>query len=199
MKKNFFKNDFFKCITVLLIIMVIAGGLLAILNDVLYVSPEERLNRAVQKVYGKTVEAEKEEIREGFNYDKGTIENIYSFTDEGKDYLLFKSTGNEGYKNGTVTLWLLVPCKDGEPEKIQKVVLDGYSKQTLMSALTGKFYGYYAELDMDEVRAGKLITADSKADPMVWFVNPTSGATKSSNAANNAVNTVLVYLWGQSA
>lgn len=197
------KSDSLKCVIVLFLIMTIAGGLLAILNDVLFVSPTERLNRAVQKVYGTAVTAT--EIENEYSCDYGTIENTYYFNDAGKDYLLFKSTGNQGYKNGTVTLWILVSCKatpvdnnvivKESADSLQKVVLDGYDKQTLMSALTGEFYGAYAELDIDEIKDGKLVTVNQNDNN---FTNVVSGATKSCNAANNAVNTVLLYLWGAS-
>ena len=58
MKKNILKTEGFKCVVVLVLITVLMCGLLAVLNDVLYVTPEERLNRAVESVYGKSVEAE---------------------------------------------------------------------------------------------------------------------------------------------
>ena len=48
---KFFKNIWTRCIGVLLIISLISGGLLAILNDVLYVSDEERTARSVNKLY----------------------------------------------------------------------------------------------------------------------------------------------------
>lgn len=193
--RQFFKSDVFRCITVLLTILVIAGGLLAIFNDVLYVSAEERVNRAVVKVYGKKVEAidVTEESLKDFSYEKGTIENVYEFNDDGNDYRLFKSTGNEGYKGGTVTLWILVPYANGKAESIRKVILGGSDKQTLMSKLTGKFYGAYAELPVEELKKGKLVTVKSDNE----FTNVVSGATMSSRAANNAFNTVLFYLWGQ--
>jgi len=194
MKKNIFKSDIFRCVAVLLFIMVIAGGLLAILNDVLFVSAEERLNRAVKKDYGKSVTAVEETIDyKPTDKEKGMIDKVYAFTNEGKDYKLFKSTGYEGYKGGTITLWILVPYAEGKPEKIQKVVLGDSDKQTLMSKLTGKFYGAYAELNIDEIKDGKLVSVKDGND----FKNVVSGATKSSNAANNAVNVVLLYLWGQ--
>jgi len=54
MKANkIFGSLWFKCIAVLLVISCVAGGLLAILNDVLYVSAEERSARAIKKIYGK--------------------------------------------------------------------------------------------------------------------------------------------------
>ena len=52
---KFFKSTWFKCIAVLLSRAVVLGGLLAILNDLLYVSPEERTGRAFEKIYGRTL------------------------------------------------------------------------------------------------------------------------------------------------
>ena len=53
---KFFSSVWVKCTTFLLALTVILGGSLAILNDVLYVSPEERTARAVKKIYGRVVE-----------------------------------------------------------------------------------------------------------------------------------------------
>ena len=48
--KQFVRSEAFKCIVVLLAIALVAGGLLAILNDVLAVSAEERTMRAIESV-----------------------------------------------------------------------------------------------------------------------------------------------------
>ena len=50
--RNVFKSTFFKCTSLLLVLMVVFGGTLAFLNDIWYVSPETRTARAIQKVYG---------------------------------------------------------------------------------------------------------------------------------------------------
>ena len=52
--KDFLKSVTLKCILVLLAIALVAGGLLSILNDVLYVTAEEKLQRVVSKLYGET-------------------------------------------------------------------------------------------------------------------------------------------------
>lgn len=227
MKQNFFKTNAFKCILVLMCIMLFSGGLLSILNDVLAVSSEERLSRAIVKVYGKKVDvkliaatdengetlkdADGNDIPLTFECNYGTVNTIYFFEDEGESFLLYNATGNKGYKDGTITLWLLIALDQGDYSQksieeingnaagIQKVVLDGYQKQTLMSKLGGRFYSAYSELDIEDIRSGKLISVDSKADPMQYFVNVETGATKSCNAANNAVNTVLLFVWGEQA
>ena len=51
--KKFFSSDWFKCTAVLLSLLVVLGGTLAILNDVLFVSEDERTSRAIKKIYGE--------------------------------------------------------------------------------------------------------------------------------------------------
>ena len=101
---NFFKSVAFRCITVLLVLAVVFGGTLAILNDVLYVSPEERTARAIKSVYG--VEMEYETILDvdandtAISYDFGTINKIYEIKQDGENYdILFHTTGFNGYVN----------------------------------------------------------------------------------------------------
>ena len=100
--KQFLKSEAFKCIVVLLAIALVAGGLLAILNDLLAVSAEERTMRAIESVYGQQMEYETLE------YDAADLTNEYGSIDQA--YLLengaymLRSTGGDGYKNGTVTM-----------------------------------------------------------------------------------------------
>ena len=51
-----FNNIWCQCITVLLLIAAVSGGILAIFNDVFYVSAEERTQRAIKKIYGEEKE-----------------------------------------------------------------------------------------------------------------------------------------------
>ena len=107
---KFFKSAWFKCTAVLLAIAVISGGLLALLNDVLYVSPEERTGRALQKIYDKALTSDEYDVildvdsgNTAIAYDFGQIEKIFIVGEEDEEHdLLFKTTGNEGYKGGTV-------------------------------------------------------------------------------------------------
>lgn len=203
MKTKLFKTEAFKCIAVLFVITVAMCTILAVLNDVLYVSSEERLNRAVKKVYGKSVAAQVQEIDENrVAKDLGSIEEYYSFTDESVYYELFKSTGIKGYKDGTVTLWVLVKYENDKPVSIANVTIDSYEKQTLMSSFTSSFFKTYTSITTEELESGKLFkTGNSKYDNAMLnntdIKNVVSGATMSSNAMNNAVNTVLLYLWGE--
>ena len=60
--KQFFKSNAFKSLIVLIAIVLVAGALLAIFNDLLQVTDEERLNRTLSKIYGEPVSAETVEI-----------------------------------------------------------------------------------------------------------------------------------------
>ena len=60
--KEFFKSNAFKSLAVLIAIVLVAGALLAVFNDLLYISEEERLNRTLSSIYGKEVTAETVEL-----------------------------------------------------------------------------------------------------------------------------------------
>ena len=189
--KNFFSSIWFKCISTLLIIIVISGGLLSVLSDVLYVSPEKRTERAIKKIYGKIEDFNQIPITD-FTYDKGQINTIYEVkVNENETYLLFNATGNEGYKGGTISLWISVKENEGGSLSVNKVLLDSFEKQTLMGKLTSTFYGNFTLEDItDTYEKGEFFTTDTNKENS----NPISGATMSANAAINAVNCVITYL-----
>lgn len=196
--KKFFTSAWFKCIAVLLSIALVSGGLLAILNDVLYVSAEVRTMRAITKIYGEEKEYSVVLDVDGTDENKktayicedfGTISKIYVIGEKtsGEFDYLFKATGEHGYKNGTVSLWIQVKVSGGE-QKIEKVILDGFTKQTLMSKLGSSYYDEFAE-DFN----GEYFSAKEEKDKTYA---PVSGATYSATAANNAVNCVIFWLRG---
>lgn len=186
------KNVWFRCIFTLLIIAVISGGLLSVLNDVLYVSSEERTERAIAKIYGEKVSVDEIVLDaasddEKITYDFGTINKIYKIDSD----LLFQTTGFKGYKNGTVTLWIKVTEENGI-YSINKVVLEDYTKQTLMSKFGNEYYNGFALTDVTAAyKNGEgffSVSADSENS------NPNTGATYTATAHCNAVNCVLKYL-----
>lgn len=188
--KQFLKSKTFKCIIVLLAIALVAGGLLAILNDVLYISPEEQLQNAISKIYGTQIgyEVVNVEAADATN-EYGTVDSVYSLEDG--NYLI-KATGINGYKNGTVTVWLVAGFSDGNFNGINSVTLESYEKQTAMTSLTSQFLNAYANIENnDDVLSGDYFSTTFGEDDIQ---NVTSGATKSSNAYNNAVNASLYYI-----
>ena len=193
---DFFKSAWFRCISVLLVIAVVLGGLLAVLNDVLYVTSEERTGRAIKKIYGENkeysvtldVDGEDEKIE----YDCGSINKIFIVGDKksGSYDTLFQTTGYQGYKNGTITVWVKVAHSEGKAV-IDKVILESYDKQTLMSKLDSTYYNAYLTDVTTAYKDGKKFTTTPNNGE---FSNPVSGATFSANAGNNAVNCVINYL-----
>lgn len=199
MPKKIFNNVWFKCISVLLVIAVVLGGLLAILNDVLYVTPEERTGRAIKKIYNQDkeysivldVDNADENINKAIEYDFGKINKVYIVGDStAQTYdTLFQVTGFNGYKNGTITLWVQV--EHGESaDVIKKVVLENYDKQTLMGKFNDDYYDTFLVDVTKAYKEGKSFTTESGSD----LTNLVSGATYSANAGNNAVNCVIKYL-----
>ena len=206
----FFGSVWFRCITVLLVLSVVLGGTLTILNDVLYVSPQERTDRAIKKLYGNTpsytVELDVDSVEDGvnktaieYNLDadqalEGKINKIYNVSGNDGEYdLLFQSVGYEGYKGGSITLWVKVKFASDGSKNIEQVLLQDYDKQTLMSKLNGSYYGKFLVDVTDAYKNGQSFTTDSGKEQ---FSNPVSGATYSANAGNNAVNCVIAYIGG---
>ena len=192
--KQFFKSNAFKSLVVLIAIVLVAGALLAIFNDLLYISDEERLNRTLSKIYGKTVSAQTVELtEEEKTYSYGTVDNVYYIEDDGN--YLFKTTGVGGYPgNGTITLWTVVTCTGTREQNnlvltgIEKVVYDSNVGQTLISNLNDSFYAFFAEHDDLVAEGGYFTSVKGGTDDLNNVIVQT---TMSSKAASNAVNTAL--------
>ena len=197
--KNFFTSTWFKCVSSLLVLCVVLGGTLAVLNPLLSVSANERTARAIKKIYGKEVTGivtlldvddanRSDKAIECFNNSSeniGTINKIYQIDND----LLFQSTGYNGYKNGTITLWIKVITNPQGRKLIDKIVLESNTKQTLMSKLDGAYYqNFYIDVtdNVDFFTSNNGATSSNK--------NVVSGATKSAMAGCNAVNCVIYYL-----
>lgn len=190
--KAFFKSNAFKSLAVLIAIVLVAGALLAICNDLLYISDEERLARSLSKIYGKEVTAEEIELTdEERSYTYGTVDAVYYIHDDGN--YLFQTTGEGGYSNGTVTVWTIVTCTGTREEGnlaltgIEKVVYDSNEGQSYIGTLTDRFYAAFAEQDARVAEGGYFTTTAGSDD----IYNIATGASGSSNAACNAVNTAL--------
>ncbi|HIY99956.1 MAG TPA: hypothetical protein H9676_04560 [Firmicutes bacterium] len=192
--RQFFKSNAFKSLAVLIAIVLVAGGLLAIFNDLLYISDEERLNRTLSSIYGEPVTAEEVTLDDADTETPyGTVNAAYYIVDDG-NYLL-QSTGTGGYQNGTVTLWTALTCS-GTPENglaltgIRKVVYDSNINQSWIGKIEPSFYDFFAEQD-ELIADGGYFTAirDDTGD----LNNVQTGATGASNAICNAVNSALCY------
>ncbi len=199
---KFFKSTWFKCISVLLALAVILGGTLAILNDVLYVSDTERTQRALKKIYGVEVNNYStvldtslinQETGENFPpiiyTNLGEINKIFTIEQD----TLFQTTGYNGYKGGTVTLWIKVITTESGSKIIDKVILEDSKKQSLISYLSSSptYFNNFL-VDITETYENGEFTSDSKYRDQPNY-NPVSGATYSAIAGCNAVNCVMEY------
>lgn len=206
-----FSNIWFKCITCLLVIVLVSGGLLSVLNDILYVSPQERTERALKSIYGEipenyltvldidsSVENEKYSLLIDTDQDQkndAEIKKVFIVGDKtSSEYeVIVKSTGFEGYKDGSITIWALLKYKDNKFE-ITKVIMETYEKQTLMSNLSSSYYDKFLVDVTKAYENGENFTSQ-KGNTI--YNNPVSGATYSANAGNNAVNGIIKYMGEQ--
>ena len=184
--KQFFKSNAFKSLAVLLAIVIIAGGLLAIFNDLLFVSDEERFNRTIEKIYGgsATVEETLTITDENGTFDKGAVSAAYKMSDG--NYLIH-SSGKGGY-GGDVYLWVVVIAENGKFGGIEKVLLDTSDGETLLGNFRDSFYENFTKHN-DELVEGKYF-GTSGSDVIN---NVVTGTTLSSNAMCNAVNTAIDF------
>lgn len=70
--REFFSSASFKSIVVLILIAVVLGGALSILNDVLYVSAEEEVNRAIKRFTAEKSAGRKRSLTPSFRQTKTT-------------------------------------------------------------------------------------------------------------------------------
>ncbi|MDE5667509.1 MAG: hypothetical protein K2I29_04650, partial [Clostridia bacterium] len=124
--KGFFKSNVFKCLVTLLCVLLVSGIFLTVMNGLLAVSDQERLDRAINKIYGKSVSYTELAVAD-YN-SNATIEAAYKIKDDG-NYLV-KSTGKDGFDNGTITCWVVVEISGTSISGVGKVVIDSNKGQT---------------------------------------------------------------------
>lgn len=176
--KQFFKSTSFKCIVTLLCILLICGIFLTVAYGFLEVTDEERLSRALSKIYGEKVTVTTQPIGD-YQNDNSTIVEAYS--DENGDYLI-KSKGKGGF-GGTVTCWVLVDVESGKISKVSKVTVETSDGETFLGDIN--YLDKFAETPYTE---GFEYTTDNGFK--------TSGASKSSTAIDNAVNGAVGFVNG---
>ena len=170
--KQFLQSKIFRCIIVLLCIALVSGGLLAILNDVLAVDDAELLQRGLKSVGISESNPEVRDIQKA-DYDNGTILQVI-YLPTSQDYLI-KAEGKGGFQQGTVTVYALAHIENNEVTIKKVAVADYASSQTLMSKIT--------DAGLQKVAENPSIAPNQIA----------AGATYSSTAIKNAVNTAVSY------
>ncbi|MDE7439334.1 MAG: hypothetical protein K2N23_02355 [Clostridia bacterium] len=173
--KQFFKSTTFKCLITLLCVLLISGIFLTVMNSLLKVTDEEKFNRAINKIYGKSVTTEA--IAIDYTAQKATIDEAYRVKDDG-NYLI-KATGTGGFDSGTVTCWVVVAVKNGAITGIDKVVIDSNKAQSYIGNINNKFLSEFSSYD---------------GEPFDALSMTKTGATMSARAICNAVNASIDYV-----
>lgn len=177
--KDFFKSNAFKCVYVLLGIVLVCSVLLTICNSLFYVSDEEKLSRAIAKIYGKTVEYTQLNVNDDFNDAKSQINSVYKIETYQGEYLI-NATGKDGYQGGTVTVWVLIDTTN-EQVKVKKATIAGSSGQS-----------YLNKIDAEDLQT--LINKQDQSGFTDFDVDGIStGATRSLTAISNALNGATAY------
>ncbi|MDE7330534.1 MAG: hypothetical protein K2N30_05575 [Clostridia bacterium] len=177
-KQPFFKTNSFKCVIALLCVLLVSGIFLTIMNSLLYVTDAERFDRAINKIYGKSVRTESVAVV-GFDDGNYTINEAYLVKDDG-NYLI-NATGKGGFDNGTVTCWVVIEVKNGQVAGVGKVVIASNTAQSYISRVTDAALNQFGEL----YEAGIYYTPD-------LITAATVNLTK--NAICNSVNGALAFV-----
>ncbi len=198
----FLKSNSFKCIIVLLAIALVCGSVLAIGNDLFYVSDAEMFARSMSKIYdGDASALVKKELTGNEKYTSYGCEGIIldARTDAAGTTWLVQSKGSKcGYGDGSLILWVSMSVEGGQLKKINKVILDSYdSSQSLIGSISEEFLLTYT---LDKYSA--LVTGGghftnikmTKTENTSQSEAVASGATFTSKAVNAAVNGAMDYV-----
>ena len=172
-----------KTISVLLIICIVCGALLALCNDLFYIDEETKFNRAMQKVYpeferdtsvSETPVAEFKDLA-----GVGNVSKVYASKDG--TYIL-ETTGVGGFSSGTVTMYVAIGGKNPDVQ-IKSLVVTGNVGQSWMAKVGQK--------ELDKAYVGKNI----KDIAAVQFGADykLGGTTYTSTAILNAVKAAVNY------
>ena len=132
-KKSFKSTPVFAVI-VLVCIALLSGVILSVLSDVLYVSPEEKTERDLAKVYSESTfdlnDPSQPVIDASAVMAGGTIHYIYQAQDGA---IVIKASGEKGWK-GSAEIVLAV--KDG---KIVNAIISSYNGDDKTSSIKGSY------------------------------------------------------------
>ena len=196
--KEFFKSTSFKCIAALLAILLVCGVFLTIAYGFLEVTDEERFARAINKIYGQTVNTEQINL-EGVktDFDTATVSEAYKVTDDG-NYLI-KVAGKQGF-GGSVICWVVVEMNDAGNgiDGIKKVTIDSAPGESYLSNISQDELDRLASLAVygEELHGGWDPSNTPGKDYFPTGASRTMWAV--SNAINGAMDFVAAYALGES-
>ena len=168
-------------VLVLVVIALVSGGLLAILNDLRFVSEEERTNRSLNKVYASESFTELEiDADYASNADYGEIVYLYEAAD---GTIIISARGQKGWK--------------GQSE-IVMAVNNGTIVNMIVSTYGGDDKTTSIDADYLKQYTGMQVTADLKftVSGEAGAVDVSSGAsaTHTMGSICSAANMAVYYL-----
>lgn len=168
-----------KAIAVLVVICLVCCLLLALCNDLFYISDEDKFNRALSKVYPGTFTRDTSFPQEpdskfAQNATYGSILNVYKSTDG--NYIL-QSKGIGGFSSGTVTIYVAINAADATIVGWSVESNEGQSFIGNINATAQKTWYVGTRVDGDLSLGNNYV----------------QGTTMSSTAVNNAINMAAYY------
>ena len=166
MKKHSLIKEILTCALVLAIIAGISGISLGLVNQVTFVSEEEKVSRALNKFFTGTFtevyETENATVYEGVN---------------GDDTFFVAMAEGEGGYSGTVPMY--IKFVDG----LIKEVHAGTNQETIKTPFGEDFISQFYDKDIAEINGFAVGGGDDKVT-----IDKVAGATKSSNAITDGVD-----------
>ncbi len=193
--KEFFKGKAFKCITVLLSIMLISGILLSVCWGFLEVTDEERFNRKINAMYnGEAVTSVEQDIADKNTSVSGaTIQNVW-LIEEKKDYLV--QAASRGY-GGDIVCWIAVSLNDDMQtvKGIRKVIKYAVGDSAeLISYIGEEVYEKFATDYVD----GKVFDYGTKGTEEYIYTGASNTLSAICRCVNGSVEFIKAYASGGS-
>lgn len=197
--KEFFKSNAFKCIAVLFSILLVCGVILTIAYGFMEVTAEEKLSRAITKIYGQEVITSEVDLS---SYETSqtsyTVNNMYYIEDD-ENYLL-NVKGKNGYGGGYVVCWVVVETSEGAVSGIGAVTIDSNSGQSFIGKITDADLARFSEEYKDGiVYQYGYDDAGGKAHEEYIATGASASYRAICNAVNGAVTFTNTYLSGGNA
>ncbi|MDE5765956.1 MAG: hypothetical protein K2I17_02160 [Clostridia bacterium] len=189
--KQFFKSTAFKCIAVLLSVLLVSGILLAIAWGFLEVTDEERFNRKIGAVYGgETVTSVEQDLSgKNLSVSGATIQKLW-YIEEKEDYLV--QAASRGY-GGDITCWIAVEMQGTTVTGIGKVLRYAVADA---AELIGNIGADVYDLFSEDYTDGKIFTYGDKTSSEYIGTGASYSLTAICNCVNGAVEFVKAYASG---
>lgn len=171
-------------VLVLVVIALVSGGVLAILNDLLYVSDEERTNRSLNKVYASESFTEMTiDSAYASNPQYGEMVYLYKAAD---GTIIISARGLKGWKGNSEIV--MAVSTEG---KIVNMIVSTYGGDDKTTSISGAYLAKYSGMQVTEDLV--FTTSPSGAAGEV-DVSTGATATHTMSSICSAANMAVYYL-----